>query len=176
VARFRSDAAKANLFEKRFYIKAPIDGIINEQSVHGSGEVVAAGETLFSIVPKNTPMVAEIKVKNQDLAYIYPNQRAALRLDAFPYQRFGRLFGKVESISASTVSTSANGGEDRQPFYVIRIRPEKSIFDLDGKAYAIRSGMTLTADLITHEKSLLSFFTEPMHYHFDKAFRDPTNR
>ena len=66
-------------------ILSPIDGTVHQQSVHGSTDVVKAGEALISIVPDDVRLVAEIKVTNQDLSYIQRGQKAAMRLDAYPF-------------------------------------------------------------------------------------------
>ncbi|MGE0200769.1 MAG: HlyD family type I secretion periplasmic adaptor subunit [Candidatus Melainabacteria bacterium] len=152
-------------------IVSPVDGIVHRMEVHGANEIVSGGETLISIVPKNTPLVAEVQVPNQDMSFIYVHQPAALRLDAFPYQTFGRIHGEVVSISPSTISDS-NG----RLFYRVSIRPERSELLKNGRHMPLRSGMTLSADLITREKNLLSFFTEPVFHHLMMAFKDPTTR
>jgi len=139
---------------KHLVIKAPIDGIVNEQVVKGAGEVVNQGEVLLSLVPKNTKMIAEVKVTNKDLAYIHPGQRTALRIDALPYTKFGRLFGKVIAISPSTQQD-----KEGKIFYIIRIKPDKdSMTSEAGVNYPLRAGMTLTADIITREKKYTQLF------------------
>lgn len=166
------EMAKTHAVQKYEVITAPIDGIVNEQAIYGAGEVVEAGATVLSLVPQNTPFIAEIKVPHQDLAYIRPQQQVALRIEAFPAEQFGRLFGTIQSISPST-QLDAQG----KPYFMVRIMPEKQwmkALEGSGAAIPLKSGMTLTADIITRHKTILSFFTEPLHWHFDRAFRDPS--
>ncbi len=165
------EAAKNSAFRKNTNITAPIDGIVNQQTVHGEGEVVGAGSVLLSLVPMDLRMLAEVRVTNKDLAYIHEKQRVGLRMDAFPSHQFGRLYGRIVDISPSSVPD-----KDGHPFFVVRIRPEKpDMVSVDGQHYPFRSGMTVSADIITRKKNILSFFIEPMHYHLDRAFRDPSN-
>lgn len=152
-------------------ITSPIHGIIHQQIVRGAGDVVAAGETLLMLVPKNARYVAEIKVKDRDLGYIHPDQEAYLRLEAFPYQKFGRLKGYVETISPSTTKD-----DDGNPYYIVRIRPERQYFEQDGEQLSLKAGMTVSTDMVTRHKSILSFFTEAFRSKTDRAFRDPTTR
>lgn len=165
------DRNKNEVAQKHQKITAPVDGIVHELAVRGQHEIVQAGDTLISIVPSDMPLVAEVKVPNMDLSYIHQGQDAALRLDAFPFQTFGRVDGQVISISPSTVTD-----EEGRPYYLIRIRPDKNGFEDKGDFKKIKSGMTLTADLITRHKNILSFFTEPVFKHVDKAMRDPSTR
>lgn len=172
MSRLRSQIAQAQLTVKREVLTAPISGTINEQVIHGKGEVVTGGTALLTIVPENSGIVAEIKVTNRDLSYIRLGQKVALKMEAFPYQRFGKLWGKVIAISPSSHS-DAEGNQ----FFMITIRPEKNALkDETGKLHPIRSGMSVTADIITREKSILSFFTESLHERIDSAFREPTTR
>lgn len=117
-------------------------------------------------------MLAEVKVTNKDLAYIHLNQRASLLLDAFPYQRFGKLYGKVMAISPSSMED-----DEGNTFYVVRIKPDQFYLESkDGERHNLRSGMTVTADIITRDKNILSIFTEPLQLKLDRAFRDPSTR
>ncbi len=184
LAQLKAQSGVSRLSIKHEVIKAPISGIVNEQIVRGPGDVVTQGQTLLSLVPLNSKMLAEVRVTNRDLSYIHLGQRALLRLDAFPYQHFGKLYGVVESISPSTQSPSnvpasqaePNDVQQQQPYFVVTIRPERYELEHEGHAYPLRSGMSVSADIITRQKNIISFFTEPVQLHFEKAFKDPTNR
>ncbi|WP_241364842.1 hypothetical protein, partial [Escherichia coli] len=76
----------------------------------------------------------------------------------------------------TAISPSSIIDKEGHPFFSVRIKPEKKQLVKDGKIYPLKSGMTVSADIITREKNILSFFTEPFHSHIDKAFRDPSNR
>jgi HlyD family type I secretion membrane fusion protein len=166
---------KNQVNRKRQSIYAPMNGIINEQLFHGTGEVIASGQSLMTIVPKSSKLIAEVKVTNKDLSYINAGQRVSLMIDAFPYQKFGRLHGQVVAISPSTIAAQPQD-RDPTPHYIVRIKSEKD-FMQDGKTIIpLKAGMTLTADIITREKNVLSFFTEPLNFSFDRAFRDPSSR
>jgi len=168
----RSQLAQAQLTMKRVVIVAPISGTVNEQVVHGKGEVVTGGSAILTIVPDNAGLTAEVKVSNRDLSYIQIGQHVALRMEAFPQQQFGRLWGKVEAISPS--SHADNEGHQ---FFMVKIRPDKTVLKNEmGKGFPLRAGMNVTADIITREKRIMSFFTESMHERIDNAFREPTTR
>ncbi|MDD3012215.1 MAG: HlyD family type I secretion periplasmic adaptor subunit [Candidatus Gastranaerophilales bacterium] len=172
IAQLHTDIEKTNFAGKYHIIKAPMDGIINEQVIHGAGETVTAGETLISLVPVNSKFIIETRVLNMDMAFIHLGQRVSLRLDALPYQHFGKLYGTVISISPSTVQD-----KEGKPYYLVRIKPEKtSLKEFTGKTYSIFSGMTVSVDFITRKKNIFRFFSDPIQYHFDRAFRDPTTR
>ena len=172
ILRFSSEIARAGIDIKRQVITAPFDGIVNEQAVRGEGEVATTGQVLLSLVPLDSELAAEIKVTNNDLSYIHLGQDVAMRVDAFPNHQYGRLFGTVQGISPSTV-------EDREGrvFYVIRIKlKQQKMKDDKGAVRPLRAGMTLSADIITRDRNLISFFSEPVKDSLDKAFKDPSDR
>lgn len=167
---------RIRLDEKHRYVYAPIDGYVHQQLVHGPGEIVSSGQVLLSLVPSHSDLIAEIKVANKDLAYIYPGQKISLHLEAFPSQHFGKLYGKIVSMSPSSQEADSMGRPEEHPFYLLRVKPERTTMTYKGKTYPLRSGMSLTADIITQKKSILSFFVEPVQIHLDRAFRDPSSR
>lgn len=152
-------------------IKAPTSGRVNQQAIHGPGVFVEAGDTLLTLVPETLPIHAEIKVTNQDLSYIHLRQRAALRVDAFPYQKFGRLMGTVTAISPSSQKDDKGNS-----LYKLTITLDEQCLRTKEKCHPLRPGMTLSTDLITRKKTLLSFITEPLQMKLDRAFRDPSGR
>jgi HlyD family type I secretion membrane fusion protein len=152
-------------------IKAPASGVINQQAVHGPGVFVEAGDTLMTIIPEKLPLHAEIKVTNQDLSYIHLQQVAALRVDAFPYQKYGRLMGKVTAISPSTQKDDKGNS-----LYKLTITLDEQCVRLKETCHTLRPGMTVSTDLVTRTRTLLSFITEPLQLKLDRAFRDPSGR
>jgi len=166
-----ADVQRVQVDTKLQVIVSPIDGIVHQQLIKGTGDVVAAGDNLVKLVPHNTQLLAEIKVPNRELFYIHPGQQAALRLDAYPFQTFGRLIGTVETISPSTVQEP-----DQPPMYVVRIRPKHQFISHKGQQLPLRSGTTLTTDIVTRRKPVVAFLAEPLGFKLDKALRDPTTR
>ncbi len=172
IAQISAQAQQTQLSYKRQRIVAPVNGYINDLIVRNSGETVAMGDTLMTIVPEGSGLVAEIKVGNKDLSYIKPEQKVILRMDALPYQKFGKMTGMVKSISPSTMLD-----ENNRPFYMVRVKPDK-IFLTDrlGNVHYIKSGMTVMADFVTRDKNILSFITEPISENVEKAFKEPSTR
>jgi hemolysin D len=152
-------------------IKAPTGGRVNQQAVHGPGVFVEAGDTLMTLVPEKLPIHAEIKVTNQDLSYIHLQQKAALRVDAYPYQKYGRLMGVVTAISPSTQKDDKGNS-----LYKLTITLDDQCLRFKNQCNALRPGMTVSTDLITRQRTLLSFITEPLQMKLDRAFRDPSGR
>ncbi len=171
ISVIEGDIKTSDLTQSRHQIKAPVGGVVHKMEVRGTDEVIGAGEELISIVPDDAKLVAEVQVPNTDLSFIHIGQKAALRVDAFPYAVYGRMDAEVVAISPSTVKDNYGN-----PYYVVRIKPVSNSFTYQGEEHLMRSGMTISTDLITRNKSILSFFTEPLGHQMKTAFKDPSNR
>ncbi|HBC2911854.1 TPA: HlyD family efflux transporter periplasmic adaptor subunit, partial [Escherichia coli] len=78
---------------------APVSGKIQQLNVHTEGEVVTTAETLMIIVPENDMLEVNAFVQNKDIGFIGIGQDVIIRVDAFPYTRYGYLTGKVKNIN-----------------------------------------------------------------------------
>ena len=93
--------ASARLSHTKLY--APIDGIVQQLSVTTFGQVVAAGQQLATVVPTDGALQVEALVANMDIGFVKVGQEVAVKLDAFPFTRFGALRGKVVAIAREAV-------------------------------------------------------------------------
>ncbi|MDO9209091.1 MAG: HlyD family type I secretion periplasmic adaptor subunit [Sulfuricurvum sp.] len=141
----------------RTTVRAPMDGIIQSLFIHTIGGVVKPGDDLIEIVPKGEKLVVDVKIKPSDIAFIYPGQRAVVKLSAYDFSVYGALEGKVTLISADTVAD-----RKEETYYTVRIETNKSYVQHNGKRLAILPGMTLSADIITGQKSILDYIMKPI--------------
>ncbi len=176
---FQHNAAQTQLTSKRQQIVSPINGVVHQQALRGLGDVVQTGENLLSIVPlnqdqgdpSNPALVAEVKVSNMDLSYIHPDQRATLRLEALPMEKFGKISGTVIGISPAAVKDDRGAS-----YFMVKIRPDKIAFQHAGRTHHLTAGMTVSSDIITRKRTLASFLLEPLQFKIDRALRDPSTR
>ncbi len=90
------------------FIKAPVSGTVQELNIHTEGGVITA-ETLMRIVPDNDILEVTASVLNKDIGFIQPGQEVVIKVDAYPYTRYGYLTGKVKNITADSVSVPDTG-------------------------------------------------------------------
>jgi HlyD family type I secretion membrane fusion protein len=151
----------------RLVVRSPIRGRVQNLLQRSPGEVVPPGESILRVVPAGGDLVAEVRVKPQDIADVHVGDKADIKVSAFDFTRYGKLKGEVASISPTTFET-----EDQQLFYkaVIRLDPKRSA------AYApysrLQPGMTVDADIISGSKSLLRYLLKPVFRGFDGAFSE----
>jgi len=137
-------------------LTAPVDGTITQLSIHTIGGVVEATKPIMVVVPKGGSLVAEVKILNKDVGFVKDGQPVALKLEAFPFTRYGTVSGYVENIGSDAIEDEKLG-----LIYPVRIRlgPTKNHHTSDIR---LDAGMTATADIRTGRRSLMSYLISPI--------------
>lgn len=156
IARLQSEIAAADLATQHTTVTAPVSGLITTMEVPSAGTVLQPGQTLATIAPAGARLLVEASVPNKDMAFIEKGLPAKLKFDAFPFQDYGVVEGTVIE-----VSPDAQVNKDSQSFYKVTIAPQKTEIAARGKNIPLRTGLTLTAEIVTERKSILSFILEP---------------
>ena len=156
IARLQSEIAAAELAMQHTTVTAPVSGLITTMEVRSAGTVLQPGQTLATIAPAGARLLVEALVPNKDIAFIEKGLPAKLKFDAFPFQDYGAVEGTVIE-----VSPDAQLDKDSQSFYKVTIAPQKTEIATRDKNIPLRTGMTLTAEIVTERKSILSLILEP---------------
>lgn len=156
-------AELAKLKESKVYLKdqvsrtivlAPVGGTINQIFVNTVGGVVKPGMDLIEIVPNDDALLAEVKIKPQDIAFLHENQKALVKFTAYDFAIFGGLKGEVANISPDTITD-----EEGDNFYMVRIRIND---DMHKSKLEIIPGMTITTDILTGKKTVMDYLLKPI--------------
>lgn len=151
----------------RTEIKSPVNGTIQELKVKTIGGVVRPGEDIIKIVPKDDQLIVEARVKPSDRAFIYPKQKAVVKITSYDYSIYGGLDGEVLDISADTIKD-----EKGNFFYRVRLRTYESELKRKGEVLPIIPGMVATADILTGQKTVMQYLLKPFVKTLDNAFHE----
>jgi adhesin transport system membrane fusion protein len=149
-------------------IRSPVSGIVNTLYVNTVGGFVNAGTRVMDIVPVEDQLLVEAKVRPQDIAFIHPGQRATVKVTAYDFSIFGGLDGKVEQVSASSVYDE----QTRETFYTVLVKTERSTLAHNGIENPILPGMITSVDILTGEKSVLTYLLKPINRARAEALRE----
>ena len=149
----QEELSKASRRSSLQQLLSPVDGTIAQLAIHTVGGVVEPAKPIMIVVPRGGPLVAEVKLLNRDAGFVRVGQAVALKLDAFPFTRYGTLRGKIES-----VSSDATEDEKLGLVYTARIRLSRPT----NAVVRPVSGMAVTADVRTGERSILSYLISPI--------------
>ena len=136
-------------------IKAPVSGIIFEPKANAGG-VFQSGDEILTIVPQGK-LKASIFVPNKDIGFVESGQLAKIRVDAFPFTRYGELEGKVVQVAADALPP-----DEKQSFYryPVKLDLKKDYLTVDSRKIPLRSGMAITANLKLREKRVISLLSD----------------
>lgn len=178
------DLKKAELRQHMIVLTTPVDAVVLDVAHRSVGSVVREAETLFSLVPKDAALQAQVDVDTKDIGKIAVGQRVRLKFDTYPFQKYGTASGRVRVISPdSHAAELADEKPDRpsrnpaqhpsQPFY--RVLIDLADLHLRGLPQGARMlpGMTLTAEMQVGRRSVISYFLYPLLRGLDESIREP---
>ena len=163
----QNELAKLRERRQNRILRSPIDGTVEEVSVHTVSGVVEPAEKVMSVVPFDNALEFESRVLNKDIGFIEVGQQVNIKLDAFPFERYGVATGIVTGIAKDAMET-----EENDWVYIVRCTPDRPTFLADGQEVTLTSGMTATVDIVTGERSVLSFLVEPVIRHVESSLRE----
>lgn len=143
-------------------IYAPMAGTVKNIKFTTVGGVIKPGENIMEIVPEDSDLLVEVKVRPSEIGFIRPKLPATIKIDAFDYSVFGALKGEVVYISADTIKEEGKPSET-SAYYVVRVRSDST--QLTGRSSEkmdISPGMTATVEIVTGKKSIMSYLTKPI--------------
>lgn len=135
---------------------APVDGTVQQLAVHTVGGVVEAVRPLLVVVPYGA-LTVEVKVLNKDAGFVHRGQDVAVKLEAFPFTRYGTVPGRIQSISTDAVDDKKLG-----PVYIARVALLRSTINRGDRVAPLGPGMTVTADIRTGKRSIISYLMSPI--------------
>lgn len=144
---------------KRTDIRSPVDGIVNTLEVNTIGAYVDPGRVIAGIVPTADTLLIEAKISPRDVAFVRRGQPAVVKVTAYDFSIFGGLEGVVENISADSLVEKEKG----ETYYLVQVKTEKSELTRNGKTYPIIPGMVASVEIMTGNKTVLSYLLKPIN-------------
>lgn len=152
---------------RRAELRAPVRGIVNKMHVTTIGAVVQPGATLIDIIPLDDTLLVEAQVRPQDIGFIRPSQSAVVKVTAYDSAVFGSLAGRVERISADTLADPRG-----ESYYRVIVRTDKNYLGIEGNPLPIIPGMICQVEILTGQKSVLSYLLKPARLLRDQALKE----
>ncbi len=144
-------------------VTAPIAGTVTNIGP-APGQTVAADTKFATILPKNSPLHAELLVPTRAIGFVKPGQAVTMRYEAFPYERFGQYGGKVENVGKTIWTSGDSVGPIaiREPVYRIVVDIDRQDIQSGDASFPLRAGMVVSADLLMERRSLLEWLFQPV--------------
>jgi len=144
-------------------VRAPLNGRITALQV-SPGQYIDALKPVLTLVPEGSALRAELFVESRAIGFVEPGQRVRLKYDAFPFQRFGAYGGVVADVSETVLAPNEIIGPVRpeRPTYRVTVALDRETVDAFGKQVPLQPDMTVMADIILENRSLMEWLLEPL--------------
>lgn len=157
VASLSQEVVKAETKSSQQRLTAPISGIVQQLAVHTVGGVVTPAQQLMVVAPKEGQLEVEAWIDNKDVGFVNPGQDAEIKVEAFPFTRYGVIDGKLITLSTDAVPIEKVG-----LVYSTRVSMSKTTMQLENKQVNLSPGMNVTVEIKTGQRKLIEFFLDPL--------------
>ncbi|ODA66713.1 Type I secretion system membrane fusion protein PrsE [Methyloligella halotolerans] len=152
---------------RRIDIRAPQDGIVHELQVNTVGGVIAAGEQIMLIVPRNDDLIVEAHVSPNDIDQLQPGQKAVLHFSGLNQRTTPELDGEISRIGADLSTDKTTG----KTYFLTRVAIEPDeLAKLGG--VKLMPGMPVEVFMQTAPRTVLSFMLKPLQDQIERTFRE----
>jgi membrane fusion protein len=145
---------------RSYALRAPVAGRVTGL-VARLGKHTAAGEPVLQVVPQGATLRAELRLPSAAIGFVRPGQPVQLAIDAFPYQRFGTIQGKILTVGTAALPTKLQDPA-AQPAYPVIVRLRSDRIAAFGRQERLLPGMQVTARITTEQRTLLQWLFEPL--------------
>lgn len=164
IVDFNEQIKAAEDVMQRTAIRATQNGTIVNLQVHTTGGVISPGQPLMDIVPEGDRIIVEARISPSDIDVVDAGLDAHVRLTAYSSRNMQPLEGRVNTVSADRLTDPVT----TNPYFLARI-------ELNGKLPAdmeLYPGMQAEVMVITGERTLMEYMTQPIRESFNRALRE----
>lgn len=157
IAETQTMLAQAKNKLKQRFLYAPVNGVISTLNVHNTGEVVQPGQTIAEMTPNQAPLVLEVSLPNREAGFVKTGMPVQVKFDAFPYQNYGVVSGKVVSISPDAKTDERLG-----VFYRVEVSLDRDSVKANNQSWKLKAGQTASAEIVIRQRSIADILLDPL--------------
>jgi hemolysin D len=167
LAGYRQALIKARQRAQLLRLTAPVDGVVQQLAVHTVGGVVTPAQPLMIVVPAGQALEIEAFIENKDIGFVNPGQEAEIKIETFPYTKYGALHGET-----TQVSTDAINDEKRGLIYSSKVKLPRTTMQVENKTVNLSPGMAVTVEIKTGQRRVIEYFLSPLIEHVGESLRE----
>ncbi len=169
-------------------LTAPVDGTVQQLAIHTIGGVVTPAQSLLAVVPSESHLEIEAMVQNRDIGFVHEGQDAKIKVDAFNFNRYGLIDGKVASISPDSITREkpidkANADQqgavddssepaNQELVYAARVALDRTQMQVEDRLVNLEPGMAVTVEIKTGSRRIISYLLSPLFRYKQEALRE----
>jgi hemolysin D len=187
-AGLAQDVIKAEQRTKLQALAAPVDGVVQQLSVHTIGGVVTPAQQLLVVVPLDSHLEIEAMVSNRDIGFVHEGQSAEIKVGTFNFTRYGLLHGGVINVSEDAITrdkaqdksgdkiqgSEASSSEPRgqELSYAARVSLDRAQMQVEDRLVNLSPGMAVTVEIKTGSRRIISYLLSPVIKYKQEMLRE----
>lgn len=161
------DVHKATVRGELLKLVSPVDGTVQQLTVHTVGGVVPAAQALMQVVPRLATVEMQAFIENKDVGFVHPGQEAQVKIDAFEYTKYGTIAGKVSHVSKDAIQDEKKG-----LIYSVRVILLQPTMSVNGQTVALSPGMSGSVEIKTGTRRVIEYVLSPLLQHGLESFHE----
>jgi hemolysin D len=183
-AGLAQDVIKAEQRTKLQALTAPVDGVVQQLAVHTIGGVVTPAQALLVVVPSDSHLEVEAMLSNRDIGFVHPGQDVEVKVDTFPFTRYGLIHGRVVSVSqdaitrdkpaekAPSLDNTSSEPKGQELVYSARISLDRTQMQVEENLVNLSAGMAVTVEIKTGSRAVITYLLSPLLRYKQESLRE----
>lgn len=163
----RQELVKAEQRNTLQTLTSPVEGRVQQLAMHTIGGVVTPAQELMRIVPEDGALEVEAWLENKDIGFVEKGQPAEIKVETFPFTKYGVIPAEVE-----TVSLDATPDEKLGLVYTLQARMQRSTMQVNDKLINLAPGMAVTVEVKTGTRRIIEYLLSPVLKYKDESIQE----
>jgi hemolysin D len=163
----RQELVKAEQRNDLQILTSPVEGRVQQLAMHTIGGVVTPAQELMRIVPEDGALEVEAWLENKDIGFVEKGQAAEIKVETFPFTKYGIIPAEVE-----TVSLDATPDENLGLVYTLQARMLRSTMQVNDKLITLAPGMAVTVEVKTGTRRIIEYLLSPVLKYKDESIQE----
>lgn len=164
INQLQQERIKAQQRTRLQQLRAPVSGVVQQLAVHTIGGVVTPAQELMRIIPQDESLEVEAWILNKDIGFVTEGQAAEVKIETFPFTRYGVIEAEVIDVSNDAVSD-----EEQGLVYAGRVLMKESTIRVGEKQVNLSPGMAVTVEVKTGTRQLIDYLLSPLLRYRDES-------
>jgi len=166
-ASLEQEWVKADQRGRLMHMTAPVAGTVQQLAVTTVGGVVTPAQPLMVIVPRDNVLEVEAMLPNKDIGFVNPGQDAEVKVETFPFTKYGTLHGKITQVSSDAIQDEKLG-----LIYSTRVKLARDTLRVERKTVRLTPGMAVTVEVKTGTRRVIEYFLSPLMQATSESLRE----
>lgn len=167
LASYQQELVKYEEALKRTEVRTPLSGYVQQLVYHTKGGVVETAKPIMNIVPEDYKLEADVMILNKDIGFVKPEQEVEIKIDSFPFTKYGTIKGIVRNISGDAIQDEKLG-----LVYASRLTLLDNKIKADGQIVQLKPGMGVTAEIKTGKRRVIEYLLSPVMKYLNESMRE----